>query len=130
MVVSGGCLCGSVRYEATSEPVYVCICHCNSCRKAAGAVMVGWVVFAAGDVRIVRGALKEHASSAGVVRGHCADCGTSISYRTERRQQHIDLTMASLDDPAAFKPVSHVWVEDKLPWVVICDDLPQYQKTV
>ena len=59
-----------------------------------------------------------------------ADCGTSLSYRTERRPNNIDLTMASLDDAAAFQPVAHIWVEDKLPWVVIGDDLPRYQKTV
>jgi hypothetical protein len=35
-----------------------------------------------------------------------------------------------MDDPRGFKPQAHIWVEDKLPWMVIGDGLPQYQKTL
>ena len=129
MVLTGSCSCGSVRYEALSPPTYVCICHCTSCRKAAGAAMVGWATFPAKDVRIHGDGCRDHSSSPGVTRGHCAACGTSISYRNQRRPGDIDLTLASMDDAAAFRPVAHIWVEDKLPWVVIGDDLPQFQKT-
>lgn len=91
--------------------------------------MVPWAIFAAADVQFKHGVLQERVSSAGVTRGHCARCGTSISYRTGRRSTDIDLTLASLDDPAALKPVAHVWVEDKLPWLVIDDGLPQHLQT-
>jgi hypothetical protein len=130
-VHSGGCLCGAVRYEVRAElPLYVCICHCQSCRKAVGGGMVPWVTFRSADVTMLGEALAERSSSPGVTRGHCARCGTSISYRHERRQGQIDLTLASMDHPGSFTPVAHIWVEDKLPWLGIDDGLPRYQKTV
>ncbi|HXZ60928.1 MAG TPA: hypothetical protein VEG26_12170 [Steroidobacteraceae bacterium] len=34
--------------------------------------------------------------------------------------------VATLDDPAAVAPLMHVWVKERLPWVAICDSLPQH----
>lgn len=41
-----------------------------------------------------------------------------------------DVTLTSFDDPSEFSPQAHIWVEDKAPWVIIGDDLPQFQKKV
>ena len=30
--------------------------------------------------------------------------------------------------PGALRPTMHVWVEDKLPWVLIADQLPQHPR--
>lgn len=35
--LSGGCLCGRVRYEVADEFEYSLICHCSICRKATGS---------------------------------------------------------------------------------------------
>jgi hypothetical protein len=125
-VYAGGCLCGAVRYEARGTARYLCLCHCRSCRRAAGAPLVAWGTFARGQLRITRGALTEFASSAGVQRGFCARCGTPLTFRKEANPQDIDITLASLDEPAALAPQMHVWVQDKLPWVSIEDGLPQH----
>ncbi len=111
-------------------PAFVCICHCHSCRKAAGGAMVPWATFRKSQVTFTGNTLVRHVSSPGVVRGHCSRCGTSISYCNDRRPDDIDLTLASMDDAAAFRPTAHIWVVDKLPWLVIGDDLPQYRTTV
>ena len=123
---SGGCLCGAVRYLASGNARYLCWCHCNSCRRAAGAPAVAWGTFARANFTIVRGQLREYASSAAVARGSCAACGTGLTFRKLSRPQEIDVTLGSLDDPALLAPQMHVWVADKPPWVVICDSLPQH----
>lgn len=33
----GGCLCGAMRYETTSEPLKQRVCHCRACQKVIGA---------------------------------------------------------------------------------------------
>ena len=128
MSYSGGCLCGRVRYVARGDATNLCFCYCESCRRAAGAPMVPWGTFAAENFSIVQGRLAEYHSSPSVTRGFCADCGTSLTYRREERGAEIDVTLASLDDPAALVPQMHIWVEDKPSWVIIADDLAQHAR--
>lgn len=124
---AGGCLCGAVRYLATGSAHSLCYCHCNSCRRAAGSPSVPWGTFERASFRLTRGHLSEYRSSARVTRGFCAACGTSLTYRNGARPAEIDVTLASLDDPALLPPQMHVWVADKLPWVRIADSLPQHE---
>jgi hypothetical protein len=35
--ITGGCLCGSVRYASDAEPVLVAVCHCGTCQKYTGS---------------------------------------------------------------------------------------------
>jgi hypothetical protein len=126
VVLEGGCLCGAVRYRIGGPVRNPCFCHCASCRRATGAAMVPWGTFAREAVHIVRGRLSEFRSSAEVSRGFCARCGTSLTYRHEARAGEIDVTLSTLDDPTLLPPRMHVWVADRLPWVVIGDALPQH----
>jgi hypothetical protein len=41
----------------------------------------------------------------------------------------VDVTIASLDDPSSFAPQKGIWLEDKLPWVVIDESIPSFPKT-
>ena len=127
---SGRCFCGQVRYELTGKPIFACHCHCESCRRAAGAAFVTWVSFARDSLALTSGTITEYRSSPGVRRGHCAVCGTTITYWWGKRPQEIDIAVASLDDTTGIEPSAHIWVEDKPPWLVINDDLPQYKTTV
>ena len=123
----GGCFCRGVRYSVRGGASDLCFCHCNSCRRATGAIMVAWGTFAAKEFVVTSGSLAEIVSSPGVTRGHCAACGSSMTYRHEARGSDIDVTLATLDDAAAFHPEMHIWVQDKLPWVAIADGLPQHE---
>lgn len=125
-VYAGGCLCGEVRYQVSGVVRDPCFCHCASCRRAAGAPLVPWGTFAREALRITHGTLSEFRSSPGVWRGFCPRCGTSLTYRREARQDEIDVTLASLDDPTAIQPLMHVWVADRVPWMTIADGLPQH----
>lgn len=130
MKITGGCFCKQIRFEVHGPESYACFCHCESCQRAAGAPVVPWATFDKRDFVVTEGAITWHASSPGVTRGHCANCGTCLTYEHEKRGGEIDLTLNSLDDPAAIKPKAHIWVEDKQPWFTIGDGLPQYRKTV
>jgi hypothetical protein len=127
---TGGCLCGAVRYQLTGAGTSLCYCHCRSCRRAAGAPAVPWGTFVRSAFTVTRGSIVEYRSSPPVLRGFCPQCGTSLTYRHERRAAEIDVTLASLDDPGALAPQVHVWVSDKLPWVSISDGLPQFERGV
>ena len=48
-VVTGGCLCGALRYEATGEPTMAGHCYCADCRKASGSGFIPFMGYDAGD---------------------------------------------------------------------------------
>ena len=35
--ITGGCLCGAVRYECSAELSKIIACHCTDCQKASGS---------------------------------------------------------------------------------------------
>lgn len=128
--LTGGCLCGAVRYETTMKPFKVAFCHCASCRKATAAPLLAILLFDDGGVRFTRGAPKRYESSPGVFRGHCTVCGTPLSWEGVWHDKPIiEVFAGSLDDPEACAPDRHAFVDEKLSWLHVNDDLPHYSGT-
>lgn len=89
---------------------------------------MAWTTFAADTFRVLEGTLHEHPSSAHARRGLCRQCGTSLTYRHVERPAEIDITTVTLDEPGAFPPLRHIWMEHKLPWIEPGDGLPRYPR--
>lgn len=122
----GHCLCGALAYEVAGPLENVCFCHCESCRRASGAPFVAWGTCPAERFEMKLGELARFHSSPPVTRGFCRRCGTSVTYAHEGRPGELDIAIATFDDPGDIKPEFHIWLDDKLAWVEISDDLPQY----
>ena len=127
---TGHCFCRDVVFKVVGPAKYACFCHCESCRRAAGGVYVPWATFAKDTFVVTSGNMIQHHSSPQGTRGLCPRCGTSLTYEHEDRAGEIDITLTSFDNPSDFSPQSHIWVEDKLPWVSINDGLPQHAQRV
>ncbi len=123
MNARGRCYCGQLVFRVEGPVRSRCICHCESCRRAAGAAYVAWGTVDTDCFHLEQGELKR-VRRLTVERGFCANCGTSVTYQIER--DAIDFTLAVLDDPMSWTPQIHIWVQDKLPWVALHDGLPQY----
>lgn len=125
-VLSGGCLCGAVRYALDARPVVSCHCHCSLCRRAGGAAFVTWTTVPVPAFRWTRGTPVAFRSSSWATRHFCAECGTQLTFRfdaqAERTDGTLDVTTASLDDPGGIAPAAHIWLSARLPWVVPPDD--------
>lgn len=117
MVYEGGCLCGSVRYRITGEPLSAGYCHCRMCQQAAGAPVVAWVAFRRGDFGFVKGEPASLKASSRAVRRFCSHCGAALTFEYSGDTDTVDVTIASLDDPNATEPVYQVWTSSKLPWL-------------
>ena len=53
--MTGGCLCGAVRYECTGEPVFSLLCHCRDCQRQSGSAYAAAVRVPAVTFRVTRG---------------------------------------------------------------------------
>ena len=129
MTISGGCLCGAVRYNASGRVFHKTICHCPSCRRAAGAPCVAWFSVTTDGYRVTAGTPAEYRSSANVLRTFCANCGTPLTYQRDDVPGEIDITTCSLDAPAAIAPDDHTFAHYRLAWLVIDDGLRTYAHT-
>jgi hypothetical protein len=127
-MLSGGCLCGAVRYDVDGPVFNETICHCRDCRKAVGAANVAWLTVNTTWYRIAQGRPASYRSSEKVVRQFCAACGTSLTYQYDDRMNEIDITIASLDEPDIVSPKDHTQASERLSWDTICDDRPEYPK--
>lgn len=126
-VLAGGCLCGAVRYQLEGAKITdVAHCHCTMCQRAAGAPVVTWVTLPSAALAWTKGAPKIYRSSAEAERGFCASCGGALTFQFTARPEEIDVTAASLDDPDAVTPTSHIWTESKLRWLNLADGLPTH----
>ena len=54
--LTGGCLCGGVRYELTEPPVSASYCHCTRCQRRSGTAASAQARVAPGSLRITSGA--------------------------------------------------------------------------
>lgn len=129
-MLSGGCHCGAVRYEAEGEPIHHAVCHCADCRHSAGAPMVGWIAFPSDQVKITAGAPKVFASSETGRRHFCGECGTGLLYFNEAVLPGlVDIQSATLDDgPHLPAPGAHIQYAEHLAWIDDLHDLPKFDR--
>jgi hypothetical protein len=120
--LTGGCLCGNVRYEISAEPVTSAICHCRTCQKGVGAPHFAAIFVPASALKIT-GEFKEYASIADsgntMYRAFCPVCGTSLFGRNSKFTDIRPVSAVTLDDPSQFKPEKDIWVSAAQPWDVM-----------
>ena len=128
MPLTGRCHCGAIHYEVEGAPMHHALCHCDDCRKHAGAPMVGWMMVQADQVKI-DGAPRTYNSSEHGRRQFCADCGTGLFYINEVILPGIiDIQSGTLDDPEAVPPGAHIQVADRLEWMKTAHELPAFDR--
>jgi hypothetical protein len=126
--LTGGCLCGAVRYRISAAPRSADYCHCRMCRRAAGAPVVARVVVTISSFAWTRAQPAVYRSSQRAERFFCPTCGTPLALRDE--PDFLDVTLATLDDPEVIRPSHHIWAASQIEWLDIADDLPRYSENV
>src|ERR1035438_9477471 len=124
-LLSGKCLCGTVRYEVEDEFRYSFNCHCSNCRRATGSAFKPFAGIERGRLRITDG--TDRLLIFGDESGHDAHCGKcgSLLYSLVREAAFVHVTLGTLVDSPAIRPTAHIFVGSKAPWYTISDDLPR-----
>lgn len=126
---TGGCHCGGVRYQVTGEPVMVSLCHCQDCRRSAGAPIVAWAMFRATALEVTAGKTRVYASSENGRRHFCADCGSGLFYENAVILPGIiDVQSATLDDPESLPPRVQMQLAERLSWVPHIHEMPAFDR--
>ena len=129
-MITGGCHCGSIRYEASTPPATGGVCHCRDCQRSTGSAFMVIANFNWAAFRFTKGKPKKYRSSPIMEKGFCSNCG-SLLYdrylvqRSKTSPDHIWVQVGTLDHPEAVPIEWHSGVESQLPWVHFDDGLPR-----
>jgi hypothetical protein len=128
--MTGGCLCGAIRYEASGEPVFSLLCHCRDCQRANGGAYTAAVRVAAACFRVTKGEPKLYVKTADsgnrVTRAFCPGCGSPLFLQVSTRPDLVGIRVGTFDDPSWFRPEANIFVKSAQPWDYMDPKIPQY----
>ena len=124
--ITGGCLCGAVRYEASEPPFWAGHCHCQNCRKHTGAAFATDAMFRAANLTWLSQEPTYYKSSEICERGFCPTCGSTVSARFYKEPDIVVMAAGSLDDPNVIEPTLHAFTSRRVKWLRLSDGLHEY----
>src|SRR6185369_3220330 len=102
-IVTGGCLCGGIRYEYVGEIGPANYCHRADCRRSTGSAFNIGVSVDAAKFRIVkgnpRGFMKSGDSGNQLTRHFCWECRSPLYTSSPRHPETFYVKAGCIDDP-------------------------------
>ncbi len=129
--MTGGCLCGAIRYEVSAPIEKVVACHCTSCRRISGAGSSHNAIIPSAAVKFVSGTPKRYqdtsaASGNLLFRHFCEKCGSSLYSQREKNPEMVVLKVGTLDDASGLKLAMNAWTDSALPWMHLDPAVERY----
>jgi hypothetical protein len=128
-MVSGGCLCGAVRYEIDGRISPIALCHCSKCRKANGSAFHSGALCRKTRFRWVSGedSICTYCTPSGYTTRFCRKCGSPVP-NFQDAGEYVVLHAGALDQDPGSRPIHHFFVGSKAPWYEITGDLPRFEE--
>lgn len=127
-ILSGGCLCGGIRYRITGPRRDIINCHCVNCRRTHGHVAAYTSVQRSDLVFDSQHTLQwYHDESPDTYRGFCNRCGASLFWDARDGRDKLSVSAGSLDDSGNLKTIGHVYVAEAGGYYQIDDGLPCFE---
>jgi len=134
--VSGGCLCGSVRYTVHGPANCVVHCHCSECRRSYASLVGTAATIEKKQVKIDQGEenLATYDAQPGVQRQFCRTCGCSLFYFADNLPGIVFYYPTTLDGGVhpghPEEAEHHIFVESRVDWEAFEDKLPRHAQGV
>ncbi len=124
--ITGGCLCGAVRFQITVKPIATNYCHCTMCQKWTGGpfAVIASVPFE--GFSFTKGKPVVYESTSGSLRMFCGACGSPVGGRVAEDPKSMGVSLGCLDDPNLIKPEFHAFTSTQVSWCEMDDGLPRH----
>ena len=130
--LTGGCLCGALRYEISEAPLLTYTCHCTDCQTLTGSSYRVNVQTPAASFVLRSGAPKIYIKTAesGNKRAHafCSNCGTPIYATDPHEPRSYGIRVGTLKQRAELRPTRQIWYRSALPWVTDIRNVPHIER--
>ena len=128
--LSGGCLCGGVRFEIDAPLESASYCHCTRCQRRTGTAASAQGRVAPGSFRLVSGAelVREFQLEDGWAKCFCSTCGSQLWSR-DRATDARSVRLGAFDRDPGVRPQWRQFVAYAAPWEAIPEDgLPRHDE--
>lgn len=109
--ITGGCICGGVRYQVNGPLREIIACHCEQCRRSSGHFVAATACRRAHFVLTSEATLQWFSAVAGYRRGFCNRCGSSLFFEAVEGER-VSISAGSLDTPQGLKIAAHIFVAE------------------
>ena len=122
--LTGGCLCGAVRFEVTEPLVSSGYCHCTRCQRRTGTAASPGARIAPGSLRVLAGEehIRAYEPDEGFAKVFCTACGSSLWSRSQEDPDVFSIRLGAFDDDPGIRPTYRQFVAYAAPWEPIPDD--------
>lgn len=127
--LTGGCICGAVRYRVGALPLSLYACHCTDCQHLSGGTSSMSMPMRAADLTIagdLAAYAKPAASGRTVTIRFCPVCSTRIMHVPAHSPDLVNLKPGTLDDTSWLVPIAHVWTASRPAGVALPDGVLSY----
>jgi hypothetical protein len=127
--LTGGCLCGSVRFELSEPPLSASYCHCTRCQRRTGTAASANARVAPGSVRILEGEqlVRSYEPPDGALKEFCSACGGALWSRDREGGEIAGVRLGTFDEDPGVRPQWHQYVAYAAAWEPLPDDgLPRF----
>lgn len=127
--ITGGCLCGGVRFEVTEPLISAGYCHCTRCQRRTGTAASAQARIEPGSMRIVAGEELLRAwdpGDGGFPKVFCSVCGSSLWSQHPEDASRRSVRLGAFDGDPGIRPSHRQYVAYAAPWEPILDDLPRF----
>jgi hypothetical protein len=129
--ISGGCLCGAVRYRAAAAPLISVKCYCADCRRTSGTGHAAHVVMPASAVEVT-GTVNTYSNTADsgskITRAFCPTCGTIVYSLNSSKTGLTMLRASTLDDVGQINPQFSLYATRAPAWDPVSPSLPAFDE--
>jgi hypothetical protein len=130
--LTGGCLCGGVRYEISEPLGTASYCHCTRCQRRSGTAASAQARVAPGSFRIVAGEELVRCwepGGGGFAKCFCSACGGALWSRSPVDPQVVSVRLGTFDADPGVRPGYRQYVAYAAAWEPIPDDgLPRHDE--
>jgi hypothetical protein len=129
-LLTGRCMCGSVRFKLNGKPQGAGLCHCDRCRPQSGSAFSAFILANRVDFSI-EGETKTFedigASGLHVSRRYCPNCGSPLTTEADVMPTMMFVKVGTIDRNEWFQPQLELFVGKRRPWVSPVPGVPQFE---
>lgn len=129
--LTGGCLCGGVRFRVDAPLVVATYCHCTRCQRRTGTAASAQARIQPGSLTVTQGEelIRMYAPPDGFPKLFCGACGSALWSRSPNDPEIISVRLGAFDGDPGIRPSLRQYVAYAASWEDIPDDgLPRYDE--